>query len=111
MRLGQDKHGRKGNIGMACFATEDQAKLAINMLNKTEQYIENEYKHRKQTNNLNNSIKEKDKRYQKTVEENQLKETMTCYGCGSKKHLIKSCKKNLFVTNEEWLNIPREEFK
>ena len=32
MRIRQDKHGRKGNIGMACFTTEDQAKLAIKML-------------------------------------------------------------------------------
>ena len=34
MRVRQDKHGRKGNIGMACFATENQAKLAIKLLNK-----------------------------------------------------------------------------
>ena len=34
----QDKHGNigniKGNIGMACLATEEQAKLAIKMPNK-----------------------------------------------------------------------------
>ena len=35
MRVRQDKHGRKGNIGMACLATEEQAKLAIKMLSKT----------------------------------------------------------------------------
>ena len=35
MRVRQDKHGGKGNIGMACLATEEQAKLAIKMLNKT----------------------------------------------------------------------------
>ena len=34
MRVRQNKHGRKGNIGMACLATEVQAKLAIKMLNK-----------------------------------------------------------------------------
>ena len=61
--------------------------------NKTKQYVANEHKHRKQTNNLNNSTQEKDKRYKKTVEEKQLQETMTCYACGSKEHLIKSCKK------------------
>ena len=46
---------------MACLATEEQAKLAIKMLNKTK-YIASEYKHKKQTNNLNNSAKEKDQR-------------------------------------------------
>ena len=50
---------------MACLATKEQAKLAINMLNKSKQYVANEYKHRKQTNNLNNKAKEKDKRYKK----------------------------------------------
>ena len=79
----QDEHGRKDNIGMACFATESQAKLAIKMLNKTRQYIANEYKHRKQTHNLHNSIQEKDKSFKKTVEEKQLQETKTCYACGS----------------------------
>ena len=54
---------------MACLATEEQAKLAIKMLNKTKQYVANEYRHRKQTNNLSNSTKEKDKRYKKPVEE------------------------------------------
>ena len=34
---------------MASLATEDQAKLAIKMHNKTKQYVANEYKHRKQT--------------------------------------------------------------
>ena len=93
MRVRQDERGRKRNIGMACFATEDQAKLAIKMLNKIKQYIANEYKHRKQINNLNNSIQEQDKRYKETVEEKQLQETKTCYVCGSKEYLIKSCKK------------------
>ena len=94
MRVRQDKHGRKGNIGMACLATEEQAKLAIKMLNKTKQYLANEYKHRKQTNNLNNNTKGKDKRYEKPEEEKQLQESKTCYACGSKEHLIKLCKKN-----------------
>ena len=93
MRVRQDECGRKCNVGMACFATEDQAKLAIKMLNKIKQYIANEYKHRKQINNLNNSIQEQDKRYKETVEEKQLQETKTCYVCGSKEYLIKSCKK------------------
>ena len=48
-RVRQDDHGRKGHIGMASFATENQAKLAIKMLDKTKKYIANEYKHRKQT--------------------------------------------------------------
>ena len=98
---------------MACLATEEQAKLAIKMLNKTKQYVANEYKHRKQTSNLNNNTKEKDKRYKKLVEEKQLQETKTCYACGSKEHLIKSCKKNtnLFFTNEEWPDISKEELK
>ena len=38
----------------------------------------------KQTNNLNNNIKEKDKKYKKTVEEKQLQETKTCYSYESK---------------------------
>ena len=73
----------------------------------------NEYKHREQTNNLNNSTKQKDKRYNKPVEQKQLQETKTCYVCGSKEHLTKSCKKstNLFVTNEEWPDISEEELK
>ena len=33
MRVRQDKHGRQGNIGTACLATEEQGKLAIKMLN------------------------------------------------------------------------------
>ena len=93
MTARQDEHRRKDNIEMACFATEDEAKLAIKMLNKIKQYIANEYKHRKQINNLNNSIQEQDKRYKETVEEKQLQETKTCYVCGSKEYLIKSCKK------------------
>ena len=44
---------------MACSATEEQVKLAIKMLNKTKQNVANEYKHRKETNNLNNSTQEK----------------------------------------------------
>ena len=69
MRVRQDEHGREGNVGMACFATENQAKLAIIMLNKIKQYIANEYKHKKQTHNLHKSIREEDKSYKKTVEE------------------------------------------
>ena len=42
MRVRQDKHGRKGNIEIACIATEDQAKLVIKMLNKTKQLVANE---------------------------------------------------------------------
>ena len=69
---------------MACLATEEQAKLAINMLNKTNQYEANEEKHRKKTNNLNSSSNEKDKRYKKPVKEKQLQKAKTCYACGSK---------------------------
>ena len=113
LRVRQDKYGRKDNIGMACLATKEQAKLAIKILNKTKRYVANEYKHKKQTNNLNNNTKEKDKRYKKPVEEKQLQETKTCYACGSKEHLIKTCKKNTnpFVTNEEWLDISEEELE
>ena len=49
------------------------------MLNKTKQYVANEYKHKKQTNNLNNNTKEKDKRYKKLVEE-KLEEIDTWEG-------------------------------
>ena len=45
MTVKQDKHGRKGNIGMVCLSTEKQAKLAIKMLNKTNQCVANEYTH------------------------------------------------------------------
>ena len=69
MRVRQDKYGRKDNIGMAFLATGEQAKIAIKMLNKTNHYVANEYKHRNQINNLNNSAQEKDKRYKKPVEE------------------------------------------
>ena len=83
------------------------------MLHKTKQYIANEYKHKKQTHNVHNSMQEKDKSYKKTVEEKQSQETKTCYVCESKEHLIKSCKKkkNLFVTNEELPDISEEELK
>ena len=105
--------GGNSNIGMVCFATEEQAKLAIKMLTKTKQYVANEYKHRKQIKNRNYNTKEEDKRYKKSVEEKRLQETNTCCACGSKEHLIKSCKKNtnLFVTNEEWSDISEEELK
>ena len=43
MRVRKDKPGRKYSIGMACLATEEQAKLAIKMLNKTKHYVANEY--------------------------------------------------------------------
>ena len=95
MRIRQDKHGRKDNTGMACLATEEQAKLAIKMLNKTKYCVANKYKHRNQANTLNNITQQKDKRYKKPVEEEQLQEKKTCYARGSKKHLIKSCKKNI----------------
>ena len=54
---------------MACLATKEQAKLAIKMLNQTNHYVAKEYKHRNQTNNLNNNTKVKDKWYKKPVEE------------------------------------------
>ena len=83
---------------------KEQAKLAIKMFSKTKKYVADEYKHRKQANNLKNSAQEKDKRYKKPAEEKNLPETKTCYACGSKEHPIKSCKKNtnLFVTNNKW---------
>ena len=61
MRVRQDKHARKDSTGMAWLATEEQAKLAIKMLNKTSHYVANEYKSRNQKNNLNNNTQEKDK--------------------------------------------------
>ena len=47
------------------------------------------------------------------MEEKRLQETKTCYACGSKEHLIKTCKKNtnVFVTNEERPDISEEELK
>ena len=54
------------------------------MLNKTKQYVANEYKYKKQTNNLNNNTQVKDKKYKKPVEEKQHQETSTCYAYGSK---------------------------
>ena len=98
---------------MACLTTEEQAKLAIKMFNKISQYVANEYKHKNQTNNQSNYTQEKDKRYRETVDEKQLQERRTCYACGSKEHLLKSCKRNtnLFVTNEKWRDISEEELK
>ena len=98
---------------MAFLATEEQAKPAIKKQNKTKQHVANEHKRRKQTNNLNNNTNEKDKKYKIPVGEKQLQETKTCQACGSKEHLIKSCKKsaNLLVTNEEWPDISEEELK
>ena len=87
---------------MASLATKEQAKLAIKMLNKTNHYVANEYKHRNHTNNLNNSIQEKDKRYKKPVEEKQLHKIKTCCACGSKEHLIKSCKTNTKPICHQW---------
>ena len=117
MRVRQNKYGRKGNIGMACLATKEQAKLAIKMLNKTKKKYaakeaKHKNKHKKQTINLNNNTKQKDKRGKKPVGEKQLQETKTCYTCGSKEHLIKSCKKNtnLFATNK-WPDISEEKLK
>ena len=83
------------------------------MLNKINHYVANEYKHRNQTNNLNNNAHEKVQRRKKPVEEKKLQETKTCYAYGSEEDLIKSCKNNtnLFVTNEEWLEILEEELK
>ena len=52
MRVRQDERERKDNIRLACFAIENQAKLAVKMVNKTKHYIANEYKHKKQTHNL-----------------------------------------------------------
>ena len=80
---------------------------------RSKQHSANYNKHRKQTNNLNNNTKEKDKRYKKHVKEKKLQETKTCYACGSKEHLIKPCKKNtnLFVTNKECPDISEEELK
>ena len=46
---------------MVCLATKEQARLVIKMLSKTRPYVANEYKHRNQTNSLNNSTQEKDK--------------------------------------------------
>ena len=116
MRARQDKHGRKGNIGMACLAIEEQAKPAINMISKTNYYVANKYKHMNQINNLNNSAQEKDKRYKKPAEEKQLQEKKTYYARGSKEHLIKpikSCIKDttLFVTNEVWPEMSEEQLK
>ena len=47
------------------------------------------------------------------MEEKQLQETKICYACGSREHLIRSCKNNtnLFATNEEWPDISEEELK
>ena len=98
---------------MTCLATEEQTELAIKMLSKTNHYVAREYKHRNQTNNLNSSTQEKDKRCKKPVEQKQLQETKTCYACGSKEHLIKSCKKNTnkFIINEKWPEISEEDLK
>ena len=52
MRVRQDERERKDNIRLACFAIENQAKLAVKMVNKTKRYIANDYKHKKQTHNL-----------------------------------------------------------
>ena len=73
MRVRQDKHRSKDSIGMACLATEEQAKPAINILIKTKHYVANKYKHRKQTYFLNNNTQEKDKRCKNPGEENTTK--------------------------------------
>ena len=41
------------------------------MLNKTNQYVGNEYKNRNQTNNLNHDTQQKNKKYKKSAEEKQ----------------------------------------
>ena len=38
-RVRQEKNGRKDNIGMDYLATEKQAKLATEMINKTNQQV------------------------------------------------------------------------
>ena len=59
------------------------------MLSKVSQYESNEYNPRNQTNDLNNNIQGKSKKYKKLVEEKRLHRKKTCYACGSKEHLIK----------------------
>ena len=65
LRKELEKHGEVKSMRVrqdnGLLSNEEQAKLAIKMLNKTK-YIASEYKHKKQTNNLNNSAKEKDQR-------------------------------------------------
>ena len=81
------------------------------ILNKTSKCEENEYKHRNQPNNLNNTIQEKNEKYKTPVEGKQLQAKKTCYACGSHERLIKSCKKKkIAFTNEEWPEILEEEF-
>ena len=73
LRKELERYGEiKSMLSNRSLATEEQANLAIKMLNKTKQYVANEYRHRKQTNNLCNGTKEKDKRCKKPVEEKQL---------------------------------------
>ena len=73
LRKELERYGEiKSMLSNRSLATEEQANLAIKMLNKTKQYVANEYRHRKQTNNLSNGTKEKDKRCKKPVEEKQL---------------------------------------
>ena len=39
MRVIQDENGRKDNIGRACLATQKQAKLILEMLNKANEFL------------------------------------------------------------------------
>ena len=78
-----------------------------------EQYIANEYKHRKQINNLHNSIQEKSKRYKKTVEKKRIPGNKDLLRMWIKRTSNKIMQKetNLFVTNEEWPDISEEELR
>ena len=113
LRVRQDKHGRNSNIGMASLATEEQANLAIKMLNKTNNQVANEYKHTNQTNNLNNIHRRKIKDTRKLLKKSNFRKQRHIYACESKEYLVNSYNESInpFVTNEEWLQISEEEFK
>ena len=69
IKIRQDKYGRLGNIGMACFETKEEANIAIQDLNEATRYIAREYEPKKQRININSqnktntiTAKEKEKR-------------------------------------------------
>ena len=57
IKIRQGKYGKLGNVGIVCFETKEEAKIAIQDLNETTRYIAKEYDPKKQGININSQDK------------------------------------------------------
>ena len=69
IKIRQDKYGRLGNVGMACFETKEEANTAIQDPNETTRYIAAECEPKKQRINIDNQ----EKTHTNTVKEKEQK--------------------------------------